>query len=338
MYREKEIMRSARLALFLMMMISTGYAVAQAGIGGPPSSVARDTTIMVRVSYDNVGGVPSNVRVSLVSWFGSTVDVRSTDGYGNAEFTHVLPGKYKLAISGLGIQTVETGEIDVDDGTPRLTQNVQVHKTDAVSTPGGITSVAAANIPEAAAKEYEKGMHKMERKDWEGAKKAFEQALAIYPKYALAQNGLATSYSNLGQGAKAVEMFKAALGNDERLQMANLYLGRFYYENKNFKEAEPYLLRAQAGDPQNAQILMVLANSQFRNGEYDQALATALKVRSLKDRNQYAMVHLIAADILTSRGQKDQAAAEYELFLKEDPKSTLAPKIREALASLRATK
>jgi tetratricopeptide (TPR) repeat protein len=330
-------MRAARLALFLIFMISTGYAVAQAGIG-PPGSISRDSTITLRVSYDNVGGVPANVRVSLSSWYGSAVDVRSTDGYGNAEFTHVLPGKYKLVLSGLGIQTTETGEINIDDGTPHLTLNVQVHKTDATSAPGGMTSVAAANIPEGAAKEYEKGMRKMESKDWEGAKKSFEQAIALYPKYALAQNGLATSYSNLGQGEKAVEMFKAALSNDERLQMANLYLGRFYYENKSYKEAEPYLLRAQAGDPQNAQILMALANAQFRNGESDQALASANKMKALKDRNKYAMVHLISADILTSRGKKDEAAAEYELFLKEDPKSPMVPKIREALAGLRASK
>src|SRR5512138_2946036 len=108
-----------------------GYFLALAGFAvsgcaqlpsgaGAPSTIAKDTTIRVRVSYDNARGVPSNARVALLSWYGSTVEVRTTDGYGNVELAHVLPGKYKLVVSGLNIQTTETGQIEVADGTPYI--------------------------------------------------------------------------------------------------------------------------------------------------------------------------------------------------------------------------
>ena len=333
-------MRSTKVLGIAMPLLCFAASVsAQLPSGaGAPSTISRDTSITVKVSYDNERGVAANVQVSLASWYGSIIEVRTADGYGNAEFPHVLPGKYKFIISGVNIQTSQTGEIDVADGTPHITQNIQVHKVNGTVAPGGATSALEANVPDNAKKEYEKGMRSIERKDWDAAKKSFEQAIAIYPKYAQAQNGLATSYVNLGQGEKAVETFRAAISNDEHLQMANLYLGHFYYENKNYKEAEPYLLRAESGDPQNAQILTALANCQYRNGEPDLALASARKVHSLKDHKQYAIAHLIAADILTGRNQAKDAAQEYEAFLKEDPKSPMAPKVREALAKIDAAK
>jgi predicted Zn-dependent protease len=81
-----------------------------------------------------------------------------------------------------------------------------------------------------------------------------------------------------------------------------VYLGSFYYDNKDYKQAEPYLLRAASVEPRNPQILMVLANAQMQNGEADQALANAQKVHSLPDHKKFAIAHLIAAQILSDRG------------------------------------
>lgn len=333
-------MKSVRTMAVLLIAFYVLNAAAQVpgGVNSSSGAVAKELTITVRITYDNARGFPANLRVSLASAYGSTVDLRTTDGFGVAQFNHVLPGKYKFVVSGLDIQTLDTGEIDLTDASPNVNEYLKVHKTDVQGTPGGETSVAEASVPPNARKEYDKGMKSLERKDYDSAKKSFEQAIALYPKYAQAQSGLATSYASLGQGEKAVEMFRAALENDDHLQMPNLYLGRFYYENKKYKEAEPYLLKAQTGDPQNAQILTALANCQYRNGEPDLALASARKVHSLKDHSQYAIAHLIAGDILTSKNQTKEAAEEYEMFLKEDPKSPLAPNVRDALTKLRAAK
>jgi Tfp pilus assembly protein PilF len=322
-----------RSTLIFLLVIGSCAALAQA-----PSDIPKQLQITVRVTYDNDRGLPANLRVVLASAYGSTVDTRTTDGYGTVMFSHVSPGKYKLIVSGFGIQTTDSGEIDLSDSVPNVTQYIRVHKTEGPSAPGGETSVADQNVPGNAKKAFEKGMNNLEHKDWEGARQRFEEALAIYPKYAIAKNGLAMAYVNLGQGEKAVETFRAALDLDERLPSANLYLGHFYYDNKKYAEAEPYLTRAEAADPQNAQILTALANCQLRNGKPDMALASARKVHSLKDHSKFAVSHLVAADVLTSRNQNKEAAQEYELFLKEDPKSPLAPRVREALTKLQATK
>jgi len=322
-----------RIITVLLVLIAAGTC---AWAQGAPSEIGKQIHITVRVTYDNDRGLPANLNVTLKSTFGSTIEMRTTDGYGTVSFERVTPGKYILVVNGFGIQTTEAGVIDLTDSQPNANQYIQVHKLGGTPPPGGEVSVADANIPPKARKAFEKGMHNLEQKEWNSAKGNFDEALAQYPKYALAKNGLAMAYVNLGQGEKAVEEFKSALTLDQNIPTANLYLGQFYYDNKKYKEAEPYLTRAQVADPNSPQVLTALANCELWNGEPDQALANARKVHLLKDHNKFAVAHLIAADVLTSRNQNKEAAQEYELFLKEDPKSPLAPKAHEALAKLNA--
>jgi tetratricopeptide (TPR) repeat protein len=138
----------------------------------------------------------------------------------------------------------------------------------------------------------------------------------------------------LNQGPQAVEAFRTAIQLDENQLQASAYLGQFYYENKDYKQAEPCLLRAAVADPKNAQVLMALANTQLKNGEADQALASAQKVHSLADHQKYAIVHLIAAEVLSGKGDNQKVADEYRLFLQEAPSSPMAARVKDALATL----
>ena len=103
-----------------------------------------------------------------------------------------------------------------------------------------------------------------------------------------------------------------------------------------YKEAEPYLVRSAADQPKSAQILTALANAQLQNGETELALANARKVPSLPNPKQFAISHLIVAQALTGKGHDDEIANEYEEYLKEAPESSLAPRVKDALAKLKA--
>jgi predicted Zn-dependent protease len=113
-------------------------------------------------------------------------------------------------------------------------------------------------------------------------------------------------------------------------------LGQFYYENHRYKDAEPYLLRSAADQPQSAQILTILANTELQNGETDLALTNARKVPSLPDHKKFAISHLIVAQALTGKNQDGDIAKEYEEYLKDAPDSPLAPRVKDALAKLKA--
>jgi len=176
----------------------------------------------------------------------------------------------------------------------------------------------------------------MDKKQWEEAKDHFHKATTAFPKYAEAFNNLALVQLQLKDGKAAVEAFRNAAQLDPTLQQANLYLGQFYYENTQYKEAEPYLLRTAADQPKNAQVLTALANVQLQNGETDLALANARKVPSLPNHKQFAVSHLIVAQALTGKGKDDEIAKEYEAYLKDAPDSPLAPRVKDALAKLKS--
>ena len=133
-----------------------------------------------------------------------------------------------------------------------------------------------------------------------------------------------------------MEAFRSATQIDPTQQQANLYLGQFYYDNTQYKDAEPYLLRSAANQPTSAQILTALAYAELQNGETELALSNARKVRSLPNHKQFAFSHLIVAQALDGKGKDDEIARECEEYLKEAPDSPLAPRVKDTLAKLKS--
>ncbi len=298
----------------------------------PPQIVTQEQ-LTIRVSFEDDRPVPPNIRVELLSIFGSSVEIGATDTSGTVRFTHLTPAKYKVRVTGDGIVTTESGDIDLSDSGPSVTEFVRVRRTQPTMDVAPLGAIDA-DIPPAARKEFDKAIEKMDQKNWADAKTHLERAIAIYPKYSLAYNNLALAFLNLNQGEKAVESFRTAAQLDEHLHQANLYLGHFYYDNRDYKQAEPYLRRASEGDPKNPQILLALANAQMQNGEADLALVNAQKVHSLPDHKKFAFAHLIAAQVLSDRSQNQSAAEEYRQFLREAPDSSMTIRVKDALSKL----
>jgi tetratricopeptide (TPR) repeat protein len=331
-------MRSTHLWLLALVIASLSAAsAAQQPTTMSAGSSAGISTVSVRVTYQQNHRPAPGLRVELVSPMGGMASIRTTDGNGGATFDGVGSGRYQIRVGGPDVETT-TSEIFETGGTnggPFITEHVEVRLTQTASSiaPGG---ALAANVPEAAQKEFNLGSKEMEKKHWEEAKVHFQKATAAFPKYAEAFNNLALVKIQVKDGKGAVEAFRTATQIDPTLQQANVYLGQFYYENTQYKEAEPYLLRAAADQPKSAQILTALANVQLQNGETDLALGNARKVPSLPDHKQFAISHLIVAQALTGKNQDDEIAKEYEAYLKEAPDSTLAPRVKDALAKLKS--
>jgi len=295
-----------------------------------------NTTITVRVTYEQSHRPAAGMRVELIPSSGGMVDVRTTDGNGGATFTGISGGRFKLRVTGGDIEKTESDPFVAGggEGGPYVTQNIQVRSTQTANV-GATTSALALIVPEPAKQEFKLGSKEMDKKNWEAAKDHFQKATVAFPKYAEAFNNLGQVETQLKNGKGAVEAFKTAAQIDPTLPQANLYLGQFYYENVRYKEAEPYLLHAASDQPQSAQLLTALANTQLQNGETDLALANARKVPSLPNHKPYAICHLIAAQALTGKGQDDEIAKEYREYLKEAPDSSLAPRVKDALAKLK---
>jgi tetratricopeptide (TPR) repeat protein len=295
------------------------------------------STISVRVTYKQNHRPASGLRVELISPMGGMASIRTTDGNGGATFDGVGTGRYQVQVDGPNIETTksEIFETGGSNGGPYITEHIEVPLTQAAGAEAS-GSPLAPNVPEAAQQEFKLGSKEMDKKHWEEAKDHFQKAIAAFPKYAEAFNNLGQVEIQLKDGKAAVEAFRSATQIDPTVQQGNLYLGQFYYENLQYKEAEPYLLRAAADQPKSPQLLTALANVQLQNGETDLALANARKVPSLPNHKQFAISHLIVAQALTGKGQDGEIAKEYEEYLKEAPDSPLAPRVKDTLAKLKS--
>ena len=293
------------------------------------------TTISVRVTYQQNHRPASGMRVELIASLGGMASMRTTDGNGGATFDGVGTGRFQVQVSGPDIERTKSDIFETGGSQgPYITEHIEVRLTEKAdaNAPGPALTVV---IPEAARQEFNSGSKEMDKKHWEEAKDHFQKAITAFPKYAEAFNNLGQVEIQLKDGKGAVEAFRSATQIDPTLQQANLYLGQFYYENTQYKEAEPYLLRSVANQPKSAQILIVLANTELQNGESALALANARKVPSLPNPRQFAISHLIVAQALTGKAHDDEVAKEYEEYLKEAPDSPLAPRVKDALAKLK---
>ena len=329
-------MRSSHL-WFLSFAVACLLAASAAQQGTTMSSgtAGGNTTISVRVTYEQNHRPAAGMRVELISTSGGMADMRTTDGNGGATFDGISGGRFKLRVTGPNIEKTESDSFVAGggEGGPYVTENIQVRFVETIG--GGAASPALAPIiPEPAKQEFQLGSKQMDKKNWQEAKDHFQKAIAAFPKYAEAFNDLGQVDVQMQNGKDAVDAFRAATEIDPTLQQANLYLGQFYYENAKYKEAEPYLMRAAADQPKSAQLLTALANTQFQNGEADLALVNARKVPSLPNHKQFAISHLIVAQALSGKGQDDEIAKEYKEYLKEAPDSPLAPRVKDALAKL----
>lgn len=301
--------------------------------GGTSAGVS---TIRVRLNYQQTHRPAPSELVELLSPNGGVVDMRTTDGNGSATFDKVSTGRYRVRASGGDIETTTSDLIEAGGaiGGPFVNENLEVKLRNTGDAVHG--AAIAPIVPEAAQKEFNLGSKAMDKKNWEEAKDHFQKATAAFPKYAEAFNNLGQVDIELKDGKGAVESFVSATQIDPTLPRANLYLGQFYYENQKYKDAERYLVRASADQPKSAQLLTALANVQLQNGETDLALTNARKVPSLENHQQYAISHLIVAQALTGKAKDDEIAKEYEAYMKEAPDSPLAPKVKDALAKLKA--
>ena len=94
------------------------------------------------------------------------------------------------------------------------------------------------------------------------------------------------------------------------------------------------LSKAASFDPTNAIAFTLLSYSEFMAGHFDDAIENSRKAHGL--RAPHAVVHQVAARALKEKGQAEDAVAELELFLKEEPSGHRADDVRKELAVLRA--
>jgi tetratricopeptide (TPR) repeat protein len=310
----------------------------------------QETTVqvIVRVYIDSLQTpAGTSLTVQLLDGFGTLEKESHTDSSGRVQFQTQIAtrgmqqaGK-RLRIYGPGIQEY-TETLDIEPVEVRKNVNVVVRSNPAGGTAAGVAadlqSIAAnrLKVPGKAEKEFQKGKDAGDRKDWSGATKHFQAAIALYPDYDLAYNGLGQALASTGDYTGARSAFEKAIKINDNFAAAYRNLARISLTERRFDEMDNLLTRSLSAEPLNAWALAYAAYAELQLHKFDDAIAHARKAHSVK-HDGLASVHIVAARALEEKHRPSEALEEYRMYLDEDANGRDAGRAREAIARLSGT-
>jgi Tfp pilus assembly protein PilF len=284
---------------------------------------------------------PGRASVSLFGTKRPFTAAALSDAAGRFSFKKLQADDYTVGVfipgRGEAVRTVEVGPAAAGP-RGRVSQTLDFKDADFefVGPAGRQHSVSTSQlaIPKAALRQYQQAQKDLERRDPDAAVKRLENAVQIAPRFAVAWNDLGTIAYQTRKFDRAEECFRQALEQDPAAFAPLVNLGGVLVTVHKLDQAVDYNLRAVLARPNDA-----LANSQlgltyFELGRMDLGEKYLQRARQI-DPAHFSYPQLILAEIHLRRGQRLEAAAVLEEFLKYHPGWPNAPRIRQSIAELR---
>jgi len=315
-------------AVFVSLLASS--AAAQFATNEAP----LDHVVQMHVSFQNGSGCDGSTKLELMK---SETSVASSfaDKNCNVRFLGVVPGDYRLVVSGRGFAGIETSVISLSqfDTGPIEVQIPTSHPQDQAHLNSTSTSVADLRIPKRAAKEFDKASRAMAQQDWKSAANSLERAVDIYPQYAAAYNNLGIVDARLGDRTKEAKDLERAIAIDGRYVDAYVNLARMDVAESKFSDAEVALRKANSLSSEDGVILVLLTYAEFMNHHPEDAVKDCRKVHALNNV-PHAFAHWTAAFALEQENLIADAGAEFRACVNEEPTGDRADAARKELTNI----
>jgi Tfp pilus assembly protein PilF len=310
-------------------------AIAQAA---NPNAHPSQSDLTIRVRLANEQPPPQPVEVELMSLSGVPVTQAFTQGDGRADFQAVPEGSYRVRVSGSGYITALTEPFTILHNEHMHTESVHISvKPEAEEKPNKLISAKELQIPEKARNLLEQAVQQFDRGAADDAIRSLRSAIATYPPYAQAYNNLGIVWISKDDAPAAMDAFQSALKADEKFVPAWINVARLRVRQHDLPQAQAALEQALTTEPLNPEALTMLANVQFYQGHYREAVETVNRLHAAPHAG-FADAHLVAAEALQKTRMNRQAIEECQLFLKENPNSPRAEQVRGAIKMLEARK
>lgn len=326
-------MPRTRFLLALFVLATCGTCLPQ-----PRLSAPRPARLRVTVTYDGqqVKTRDATVELQDAVGFSTAMDQKVTDQDGRVEF-NTTTGVHRIRISGADFYPLES-EIEIAPVEDLHVETFKVKRKTGVETTkqneqNAIPAVRL-KIPDKARKEFEKGSKSLEDQNWSASRKYFQAAIDLYPDYDLAYNGLGVACSQMNDTPSARQAFVKATQLNDKFAGAQRNLARILLSEHNYEQVALLLNQSLSVEPTNAWTLTNAAYAELQLHKFKEAAEHALQVHKLPHEG-LANAHVIAGYALEALGKQQEAAAEWKLYLKEDPRGPNAKRAKEAVARLR---
>jgi len=199
--------------------------------------------------------------------------------------------------------------------------------------PGAVINVGEAQIPEAARKEFDKGVELTKTgQSLADSIAHFKKAIEVYPAYQQAYVKMGTAYMDLQKWSEAENALNKAVSLNEKDPVAYLALGTVFAQQKNFEAAEKPLARSLELQPDVAETHCELSRTYWALKKYPQSDQHAQRCAALKP--EYAPGHLMLGNLAMAKRDHPGALREYREYLRLDPQGSFAAPVREQVSRL----
>lgn len=327
-------MLRTRLLLALFVLAACGASLPQGGLRQPTQSRLR-----IIVTYEDGRTRVRDATVEVMDAVGgsSAMSQKLTDQDGQVDFSS-WSGLHRIRVTGADIRPHE-GEFEIAPEESFHLEYVSVQRKtgDQGSTPApeGQSTIPAIRlkVPPQAREEFQKGSEALKQQQWESGRKYFQAAVDLYPDYDMAYNGLGMACWQLNDVACARAALLKATQLNENFAEAQRNLARILLRERDFEGLAAHLNLSLKVEPKNAWALSNAAYAELQLNRFREAAEHAQRVHGMP-HEKLAWAHMVAGYALEGLGQKQQAAAEFKLYLKEDPKGSDVKHAQEALARL----
>jgi len=309
------------------------------------SPTATTVEINGQVRYAEGGAPADNVVVRLESYdSGGSISEAFTDRLGKFRFTAIPAAQYSVRIHHSGYRDAQQN-IDMTTQSRGLVflQLVRDIPLGPKPTHGSID----ANVPAEAQKEFDKGVSALAAGGKErtaSAARAFEKAIAIYPKFVEARLKLGTAYMDLEQWDKAEQALLATVEVDARAANALFALSEIYLRQNKLPEAEKVLVQGLAIQDQSYLGHLNLARVYWEKARPVKDLAQAKPSlekayeevkRALSLNPELAGAHLLKGNLLLRVTRTADALVEFDEYLRLEPNGPLANETRSLIEKIK---
>ena len=291
-----------------------------------PSANSFEVVGQVRVAET---GLPATrVPIRLERFGGGLVDQIDTDSTGRFRFSNLQRGYYRVILNVPGFRPAQQ-----DADLQVVFRAFLIFELNAEkSGPVVLLDVIDARAPAEAREELVRGRDALSKKSYEEAVGHLQKAIAVYPEFYEANLLLGTAFMDVRQWKKAEATLQRAGELKAGSAAAVLALGEVYWRQKRYDEAEGTLLDGLKLDDKSWHGYFTLARLYW---DLDNIAKAGPAIgRTLQLKPDFAEAHLLAGNVLLKINQQERALAEYQEYLRLEPKGEFAAQARELAQKL----
>jgi tetratricopeptide (TPR) repeat protein len=312
--------------VFLLALSSSLFAQRERDTYSTPSPNSFEVVGQIRLAES---GLPAtNVPIRLERFGGGLVDQIDSDNNGRFRFPNLPRGYYKVIVNAPGFRPAQQ-----DADLQVVFRAFLIFDLAAERAPASLLlDVIDARAPAEAREELTRGRAALGKKSYPEAIAHLQKAIALYPEFYQAHLLLGTTFVDERDWKQAEAAFERAVALKADSAPAILSLGEVYWREKRYAEAEKTLVAGLKLDDKSWNGYFTLARL-YWDQENIRKAAPAIG-HTLQLKPDFAPAHLLAGNILLRINQQERALAEYQEYLRLEPKGEFAAPTRELVGKL----